>query len=94
MSFGSVHVTGKGPFDSATASAGVLTTVKRDQLAREGKKFSDQDERAIADPDELQLPCCLECIDCLPDPRARDKMAEERFHFLLVGCDYTVQILG
>jgi len=31
-------------------AAGVLTTVKRDQLAREGKKFSDEEERAIADP--------------------------------------------
>jgi acetyl-CoA carboxylase carboxyltransferase component len=31
-------------------AAGVLTTVKRDQLAREGKQLSPEDERAIADP--------------------------------------------
>jgi 3-methylcrotonyl-CoA carboxylase beta subunit len=31
-------------------AAGVLTTVKRDQLAREGKEFSTEEERAIADP--------------------------------------------
>jgi acetyl-CoA carboxylase carboxyltransferase component len=31
-------------------AAGVLTTVKRDQLAREGKDFSADDERAMADP--------------------------------------------
>jgi acetyl-CoA carboxylase carboxyltransferase component len=31
-------------------AAGVLTTVKRDQLAREGKELSPEDERAIADP--------------------------------------------
>jgi acetyl-CoA carboxylase carboxyltransferase component len=31
-------------------AAGVLTTVKRDQLARAGKKLSAEDERAIADP--------------------------------------------
>ncbi|HEY8133242.1 MAG TPA: carboxyl transferase domain-containing protein [Thermoanaerobaculia bacterium] len=31
-------------------AAGVLTTVKRDQLAREGKTFSAEEERAIADP--------------------------------------------
>jgi 3-methylcrotonyl-CoA carboxylase beta subunit/propionyl-CoA carboxylase len=31
-------------------AAGVLTTVKRDQLAREGKEFSAEEERAIADP--------------------------------------------
>ena len=31
-------------------AAGVLTTVKRDQLAREGKQFSAEEERAIADP--------------------------------------------
>ncbi|HEY3054759.1 MAG TPA: carboxyl transferase domain-containing protein [Thermoanaerobaculia bacterium] len=31
-------------------AAGVLTTVKRDQLAREGKQLSAQEERAIADP--------------------------------------------
>ncbi len=31
-------------------AAGVLTTVKRDQLAREGKAFSEEDERAIRDP--------------------------------------------
>ncbi len=31
-------------------AAGVLTTVKRDQLAREGKELSEADERAIADP--------------------------------------------
>jgi 3-methylcrotonyl-CoA carboxylase beta subunit len=31
-------------------AAGVLTTVKRDQLAREGKEFSADEERAIADP--------------------------------------------
>jgi acetyl-CoA carboxylase carboxyltransferase component len=31
-------------------AAGVLTTVKRDQLAREGKELSAEDERAIADP--------------------------------------------
>ncbi|HMC20264.1 MAG TPA: carboxyl transferase domain-containing protein [Thermoanaerobaculia bacterium] len=31
-------------------AAGVLTTVKRDQLAREGKTFSVEEERAIADP--------------------------------------------
>jgi len=31
-------------------AAGVLTTVKRDQLAREGKPFTDDDERAIRDP--------------------------------------------
>jgi acetyl-CoA carboxylase carboxyltransferase component len=31
-------------------AAGVLTTVKRDQLAREGKTLSPEDERAIADP--------------------------------------------
>ena len=31
-------------------AAGVLTTVKRDQLAREGKSFSAEDERAIRDP--------------------------------------------
>jgi 3-methylcrotonyl-CoA carboxylase beta subunit/propionyl-CoA carboxylase len=31
-------------------AAGVLTTVKRDQLAREGKELSADDERAIADP--------------------------------------------
>jgi acetyl-CoA carboxylase carboxyltransferase component len=31
-------------------AAGVLTTVKRDQLARAGKEFSAEEERAIADP--------------------------------------------
>ncbi|MFZ2493851.1 MAG: carboxyl transferase domain-containing protein [Thermoanaerobaculia bacterium] len=31
-------------------AAGVLTTVKRDQLARAGKELSLEDERAIADP--------------------------------------------
>jgi acetyl-CoA carboxylase carboxyltransferase component len=31
-------------------AAGVLTTVKRDQLAREGKTLSPEDERAIRDP--------------------------------------------
>src|SRR5438552_10547528 len=31
-------------------AAGVLTTVKRDQLAREGKELSPEEERAIADP--------------------------------------------
>ena len=31
-------------------AAGVLTTVKRDQLAREGKTLSAEEERAIADP--------------------------------------------
>jgi acetyl-CoA carboxylase carboxyltransferase component len=31
-------------------AAGVLTTVKRDQLARAGKELSTEDERAIADP--------------------------------------------
>jgi 3-methylcrotonyl-CoA carboxylase beta subunit/propionyl-CoA carboxylase len=31
-------------------AAGVLTTVKRDQLAREGKEFSPEEERAIRDP--------------------------------------------
>ena len=31
-------------------AAGVLTTVKRDQLAREGKDFSQEEERSIADP--------------------------------------------
>src|SRR5256712_6679659 len=31
-------------------AAGVLTTVKRDQLAREGKELSAEEERAIADP--------------------------------------------
>ncbi|MHB9000048.1 MAG: carboxyl transferase domain-containing protein, partial [Thermoanaerobaculia bacterium] len=31
-------------------AAGVLTTVKRDQLAREGKPFTTEEERAIADP--------------------------------------------
>ncbi len=31
-------------------AAGVLTTVKRDQLARAGKKLSAEEERAIADP--------------------------------------------
>jgi len=31
-------------------AAGVLTTVKRDQLAREGKEFTSEEERAIADP--------------------------------------------
>jgi 3-methylcrotonyl-CoA carboxylase beta subunit/propionyl-CoA carboxylase len=31
-------------------AAGVLTTVKRDQLAREGKPFSEQEEAAIRDP--------------------------------------------
>jgi acetyl-CoA carboxylase carboxyltransferase component len=31
-------------------AAGVLTTVKRDQLAREGQVLSDEDERAIRDP--------------------------------------------
>jgi len=31
-------------------AAGVLTTVKRDQLAREGKQLSSEEERAIADP--------------------------------------------
>ena len=31
-------------------AAGVLTTVKRDQLAREGKTLSDQEEREIAEP--------------------------------------------
>ncbi|HYM60052.1 MAG TPA: carboxyl transferase domain-containing protein [Thermoanaerobaculia bacterium] len=31
-------------------AAGVLTTVKRDQLARAGKELSAEDERAIADP--------------------------------------------
>src|SRR5512140_1440665 len=31
-------------------AAGVLTTVKRDQLARHGKEFSAEDERAIAEP--------------------------------------------
>jgi acetyl-CoA carboxylase carboxyltransferase component len=31
-------------------AAGVLTTVKRDQLAREGQPFSDADEAAIRDP--------------------------------------------
>jgi len=31
-------------------AAGVLTTVKRDQLARAGKEFTREEERAIADP--------------------------------------------
>ena len=31
-------------------AAGVLTTVKRDQLAREGKELSQEEERSIADP--------------------------------------------
>jgi acetyl-CoA carboxylase carboxyltransferase component len=31
-------------------AAGVLTTVQRDQLAREGKPFATEDERAIRDP--------------------------------------------
>jgi 3-methylcrotonyl-CoA carboxylase beta subunit/propionyl-CoA carboxylase len=31
-------------------AAGVLTTVKRDQLAREGKPFPSEEERAIRDP--------------------------------------------
>src|SRR3954467_3207619 len=31
-------------------AAGVLTTVKREQLAREGKPFSPEEEREIADP--------------------------------------------
>jgi acetyl-CoA carboxylase carboxyltransferase component len=31
-------------------AAGVLTTVKRDQLAREGKTLTAGDERAIRDP--------------------------------------------
>ncbi len=31
-------------------AAGVLTTVKRDQLAREGKTMTTEEERAIADP--------------------------------------------
>jgi acetyl-CoA carboxylase carboxyltransferase component len=31
-------------------AAGVLTTVKRDQLAREGKPFAAEEERAIRDP--------------------------------------------
>jgi acetyl-CoA carboxylase carboxyltransferase component len=31
-------------------AAGVLTTVKRDQLARERKPFTEEDERAIRDP--------------------------------------------
>jgi acetyl-CoA carboxylase carboxyltransferase component len=31
-------------------AATVLTTVKRDQLAREGKVLTDEDERAIRDP--------------------------------------------
>jgi 3-methylcrotonyl-CoA carboxylase beta subunit/propionyl-CoA carboxylase len=31
-------------------AAGVLTTVKRDQLARDGRELSAEDERAIADP--------------------------------------------
>ncbi|HXI12620.1 MAG TPA: carboxyl transferase domain-containing protein [Thermoanaerobaculia bacterium] len=31
-------------------AAGVLTTVKKDQLAREGKTFTPQEERSIADP--------------------------------------------
>src|SRR5213595_2350900 len=31
-------------------AAGVLTTVKREQLARAGKEFTSEEERAIADP--------------------------------------------
>src|SRR5213075_1055202 len=31
-------------------AAGVLTTVKRDQLAREGKELTSDEERSIADP--------------------------------------------
>jgi acetyl-CoA carboxylase carboxyltransferase component len=31
-------------------AAGVLTTVKRDQLARQGETLSDEDERAIREP--------------------------------------------
>jgi 3-methylcrotonyl-CoA carboxylase beta subunit len=31
-------------------AAGVLTTVKRDQLAREGRELSAEEERAIRDP--------------------------------------------
>jgi len=31
-------------------AAGVLTTVKRDQLARAGKELSAEEERSIADP--------------------------------------------
>ena len=31
-------------------AAGVLTTVKRDQLAREGKPFTPEEEAAIRDP--------------------------------------------
>jgi 3-methylcrotonyl-CoA carboxylase beta subunit len=31
-------------------AAGVLTTVKRDQLARDGKTLGAEDERAIRDP--------------------------------------------
>jgi 3-methylcrotonyl-CoA carboxylase beta subunit/propionyl-CoA carboxylase len=34
----------------AQQAAAVLTTVKRDQLAREGKPFSDQDEAALRQP--------------------------------------------
>ncbi len=36
--------------DGGEQAAGVLTTVKRDQLAREGKELSSEEERAIADP--------------------------------------------
>ena len=34
----------------AQQAASVLTTVKRDQLAREGKPFTPEDEAAIRDP--------------------------------------------
>jgi 3-methylcrotonyl-CoA carboxylase beta subunit len=34
----------------AEQAAGVLTTVKRDQLAREGKTFSGEEESAIRQP--------------------------------------------
>ena len=36
--------------DRGEQAAGVLTTVKRDQLAREGKTMTTEEERAIADP--------------------------------------------
>src|SRR5436190_93776 len=38
------------PVMGGEQAAGVLTTVKRDQLARQGKELSIEEERAIADP--------------------------------------------
>src|SRR6266849_5894515 len=57
-------------------------------------RLRELDQRAVAYVDEVQLPGRLEGIDRFPDSGARNKVAEERFHFLLIGGDYAIEIFG